>query len=95
MLEGIPAYIYSGLWIYKTYRKLLITIDNGDFKVEALEDVKSLEDLEQIECDSYMMAQLEAFTGGAEGIMTGINDKSVIVKGSEIINILAKLVGGL
>lgn len=117
LLEGIPAYIYSGLWIFKTYRKLdkifpnlkiklalfitdfppaaLITIDNGDFEVQALENVKTLEDLEKVECDSYLMAKLEAFTGGAEGIMRGINDKSVIVKGSEVLNILGKIAGGL
>ncbi len=114
LYEGLPAVIYSGLWVLKVFRKLeknfpnsikmailltdsppafLIKIDKGDFDIEILENIKDSNDLENIECDTYLALPTEILYKGADGIRKGIETKEVKIKNFDAITILAKLTG--
>ncbi len=114
LYEGLPAVIYSGLWILKIFRKLekkfpnsikmailltdsppafLVKIDKGDFLIDILENVKYSNDLDNIECDTYLALPTEILYKGAGGIREGIANKKVKIKNMDAIAILAKLTG--
>ncbi len=114
LYEGLPAVIYSGLWVLKIFRKLekkfpdsikmailltdsppafLIKIENGEFDIEILENIKDLKDLDTIDCDTYLALPTEILYKGAAGIRDGIASKKVHVKNLDAITILSKLTG--
>lgn len=114
LYEGLPAVIYSGLWVLKIFRKLeksfpnsikmailltdsppafLIKIDKGDFDIEILENVKDSNELDNIECDTYLALPTEILYKGAGGIRDGIANNKVKIKNLDAITILAKLTG--
>jgi hypothetical protein len=114
LYEGLPAVIYSGLWVLKVFRKIektfpnpttmavlltdsppafLVKINKDDFDIEILENIKKIEDLEKIECDTYLALPTEILYKGAAGIRDGIASKEVHVKNLDAIAILAKLTG--
>ncbi|MFX1339693.1 MAG: hypothetical protein ACFFDK_13860 [Promethearchaeota archaeon] len=114
LYEGLPAVIYSGLWVLKIFRKLekrfpnsikmailltdsppafLIKIDNGDFDIEILENIKDLNELDTIDCDTYLALPTEILYKGAGGIREGIETNEVKVKNFDAITILAKFTG--
>ena len=68
-----------------------VRIMNGDFRVEILDDVRSLEDLNEIECDSYICLPSYVFLGGVGGIIEGLSNNTVILKNNEVLNILGKV----
>ena len=114
LYEGLPAIVYSGLWVLKIFRKLekifpkvtkmvilltdsppafLVKIDNGDFDIKILENIKKVNDLENVDCDTYLALPTEILYKGAAGIRDGIASKEVKVKNLDAITILAKLTG--
>ena len=114
LFEGLPAVIYSGLWVLKMFRKIervfpnptkmavlltdsppafLIKIAKGDFDIEILDNIKKTEDLDNVDCDTYLALPTEVLYKGAAGIRDGIASKEVNVKNLDAITILAKLTG--
>ena len=115
LYEGLPAVIYSGLWILRIFRKLdklfpdpvkivylltdsppgfAVKIENGNFDIEILENVKDINDLDNLKCDGYLALSTETLYKGAIGIREGINDGRVKIKNMESITLVAKLTGG-
>jgi len=114
LYEGLPAVIYSGLWVLKIFRKLeksfpntlkmvilltdsppafIIKINKGDFDIEILENVRNPDDLDKIDCDTYLALPTEILYKGAKGISEGIANKEVKIKNFDAITILAKIAG--
>lgn len=114
LYEGLPAVLYSGLWVLKIFRKLekrfpnslkiailltdsppafLVKIDEGDFDIEILENIKDPKDLDNVDCDTYLALPTEILYKGAARIKEGIDNKEVKVKSLDAITILAKMAG--
>lgn len=70
-----------------------IKIENGQFEIIPLEDVKVPEDLDDIECDGYVAAILDILYGGAGVILKGIEDKKVRIKNLKVLMTLVTIVG--
>ncbi|NVM28930.1 MAG: hypothetical protein HWN65_08800 [Candidatus Helarchaeota archaeon] len=69
----------------------LIKIDQGDFEIEILERVKESKDLDEIECDAYLVSSFEVLSRGFKSIMDGIAEKRVKIKNLNALPILGKL----
>lgn len=64
---------------------VLINIDNGNFEMEKLEEVKEISDIEKIECDGYFAAPQRYVYGGPTALMKGIEEGKVKMKNESII----------
>ncbi|MFX1239324.1 MAG: hypothetical protein ACFFAH_07845 [Promethearchaeota archaeon] len=69
----------------------MVKIDEENFEIELLEDVKIPKDLDDIECNGYLALSTETLYKGAAGIRDGIAEKKVKINTYEILTILAKL----
>ena len=69
----------------------MVRITKGDFQVEILDDVRNVEELNEIECDGYISLPSNVFLGGVKGIVEGLANKTVIVSSNEILNFLGKV----
>ncbi|MHA2007595.1 MAG: hypothetical protein ACXABO_08135 [Promethearchaeota archaeon] len=64
---------------------VLININNGNFEMEKLEQVKDLSEIERIECDGYFAAPQGYVYGGPNTLMKGIEEGKVKMKNESII----------
>jgi len=62
-----------------------IKIDNGNFDMEKLENVKDLNDLDNIECDGYIAAPQGYLYGGLSSLKKGVDEGTVKMKNEGII----------
>ncbi|MBY9003532.1 MAG: hypothetical protein KGD73_06145 [Candidatus Lokiarchaeota archaeon] len=63
----------------------MLHIANGDFQVEILEDIVTVDDLNSVESDGYISLPSQIFLGGVEGVLEGIRNKLVTIKGEALI----------
>lgn len=68
----------------------MLKIIRGDFKIEILDGVTSLEDLDNVKSDGYISLPSQVFLGGVEGVLEGIRNKLVFIKG-EALKYLGKI----
>jgi len=71
----------------------IVHIENGDFNIKVLDNVKSFEDVEKYSCDGYLSLSSDIFLGGIGAILEGISNGKVKMKNDDILIMLAK-VGG-
>jgi hypothetical protein len=62
----------------------MIRIVNSDFQVEILDGAKSVEDLNSMESDGYISLPSHIFLDGVEGVLEGIRNNLVIIKGEAL-----------
>ena len=62
----------------------MVRIQNGDFQIEILEDVIYIKDLEEINSDGYISLPSSVFLGGVEGVLEGIKNGTVLIKGDAL-----------
>lgn len=62
-----------------------LTIEKGDFKVELLKDVKKIEDVDSFESDGYICLPSDVLLGGVDGVLEGIKNNTVIIKGQALL----------
>jgi len=64
---------------------VLIEIENGNFEMEKLEEVKEISELENIDCDGYFAAPQGYVFGGLNALMKGVEEGKVKMKNESII----------
>ena len=64
---------------------VLINIDNGNFEMEKLENVKELNDLDNIECDGYFASSQSYLFGGFTKLKKAVDEGKVKMKNEAII----------
>ncbi|MFX0028472.1 MAG: hypothetical protein ACFE8B_04645 [Candidatus Hermodarchaeota archaeon] len=62
-----------------------IVIDNGNFEMEKLDNIKELDDLEKIDCDGYFAAPHSYLFGGIPALKKGIDEGKVKMRNEAII----------
>ena len=62
-----------------------IKIDRGNFEMEKLENVKELNDLDNIECDGYIAAPQSYLFGGPAALKKGIEEGKVKMNNEAVI----------
>ena len=72
----------------------LIKIDKGDFEIELLEDIKDPEEVENIDCDAYLVLSTDVLVKGIGGIMEGIQNNTVKIKNPDALQFLGRVLGG-
>ena len=72
----------------------MIRIIKGDFKVEILDDLTSVADLDSVKSDGYISLPSSVLLGGVDGVLEGIKNGKVLVKG-DVIKYLAKIGGAV
>ena len=91
--KSFPNSIKMAILLTDSPPAFLIKIDKGDFDIEILDYIKESNDLDTIECDTYLALPTEILYKGADGIREGIETKEVKIKNLDAITILAKLAG--
>ena len=72
---------------------ILIKINERDFEIIELEEVKEVKDLERFECEGYLAAPMSYILKGPGALMKGKNDGEVNMKNeSRIFLILGKII---
>ena len=71
----------------------LIEIDNGTFQIEILANIKDPEDLEMVECDTYLALSSETLLGGVNSILKGITEGHVKLKNPDALQTLGRIMG--
>ena len=64
---------------------VLINIDNGNFEMEKLVEVKEISELERIDCDGYFAAPQGYVFGGPPALIKGVEEGIVKMKNESII----------
>lgn len=64
---------------------VLINIDNGNFEMEKLENLKELNDLDKIDCDGYFASPQSHLFGGFSALKKGVDEGKVKMKNEAII----------
>ncbi|MFX1573793.1 MAG: hypothetical protein ACFFB0_13670 [Promethearchaeota archaeon] len=64
---------------------ILVKIDDGNFEMERLNDIKEIKDLENFECDSYFTGPQNCIFGGIPALKKGIEEGTVKMKNESII----------
>lgn len=59
---------------------VVIKIDNGNFEMEKIENIKDLNDLDNIECDGYFAAPQGYLYGGLSTLKKGMDEGKVKMK---------------
>jgi hypothetical protein len=63
---------------------VLITIEKNFFEMQKLEDLLDINEIEQIECDSYFVAPQGYLYGGIPALMNGIKEGKVKMKNESV-----------
>jgi len=72
---------------------VLITIENDTFKMEKLEEIQDINELDNLECDGYFAAPQSYLYGGAPALMKGVDEGKVKMKNeSAIFGILLRII---
>ena len=72
---------------------VLITIDEDTFEMEKLEKISDINELDDINCDSYFAAPQSYLYGGAPALMKGVGEGKVKMKNeSAIFGILLRII---
>jgi len=64
---------------------VLVKIENGNFEMEKLEEVKEISDLDKIDCNGYFAAPQRYVFGGLDALKKGIEEGKVKMKNEAII----------
>ena len=62
----------------------MVRIVRGDFEVEILEDTITISDLDEVDSDGYISLHSSIFLGGVEGVLEGIKEGTVLIKGDAL-----------
>ncbi|MFX0060041.1 MAG: hypothetical protein ACFE85_19435 [Candidatus Hodarchaeota archaeon] len=68
----------------------MLKIEKSDFQIEILEEVTSINELDNAESDGYISLPSQVFLGSVEGVLEGIRNNLVIFKG-EALKYLGKI----
>ncbi|MFW9894678.1 MAG: hypothetical protein ACFFD7_02625, partial [Candidatus Thorarchaeota archaeon] len=91
--KDFPQKIKLALFITDQPPAVIITIDKNFFEMQKLEELHDINEIEQIECDSYFAAPQSYLYGGIPALMKGIEEGKVKMKNESVFfGILAGLI---
>jgi hypothetical protein len=93
LINDFPQKITLIVFITDQPPAVLITIDINNFKMEKLDDVKDINELDNIECDGYLAAPQGYLYGGGPMLMRGVEEGKVRMKNeSAIFGIMRRII---
>ena len=83
--KDFPEDIKFVVYITDQPPAVLITISNGNFEMEKLEDIKEISNLENMDCNGYFAAPQSYVFGGLTALQNGVEEGKVKMKNESII----------
>jgi hypothetical protein len=83
--KDFPEQTKFAVYITDQPPAVLIKINNGNFEMEKLEEVKEIWEIENIACDGYFVAPQSYVFGGPAALQKGIKEGKVKMKNEAII----------
>ncbi|TXT60523.1 MAG: hypothetical protein BAJALOKI2v1_100069 [Promethearchaeota archaeon] len=69
----------------------MIKIKGGEYKIDILENIKNMEDIERVPSEMYIALPSHHFLGSIEAIFDGISKGIIKIKNEKIFPILGKI----
>ncbi|TXT67458.1 MAG: hypothetical protein BAJALOKI1v1_90030 [Promethearchaeota archaeon] len=69
----------------------LVAIENGDFKIEILEEIRKVEDINRIPTNMYITIPSDYLLADVTSILKGLSEGIIQIKNDNILAILGKI----